>query len=98
MNTQKKTIYKIHKKTFSSFIPAAVITLALMIAVVAAFCLTMTYGIDRAETSAESAEKSMISRNAGKAEDVDLASALREDAVEDVLEAETIPAYSYDEC
>ena len=98
MNTQKKTIYKIHKKTFSSFIPAAVITLALMTAVVAAFCLTMTYGIDRAETSAESAEKSMISRNAGKAEDVDLASALREDAVEDVLEAETIPAYSYDEC
>ena len=30
MNTQKKTIYKIHKKTFSSFIPAAVITLALV--------------------------------------------------------------------
>ena len=98
MNEQKKTIYRIYKRKRSSFVPAVVLTLALAVAVTAAFWLTMTYGIDRAQTSAASAEQSLISRNAGKAEKVDLASVLREETVDDVLEAESIPAYSYDEC
>ena len=56
------------------------------------------YAVNQAKDSALSEEAALTARGAEAASPVDLATPLRKDAVDEVLKAETIPAYTYDQC
>lgn len=79
---------------------AWIIPLVLVVAFACVFSVryALDYSIKQTETSALSAEKALLKKNSSGAHPVDLASSLREEAVEKVLDGESIPAYSYDQC
>ena len=59
---------------------------------------SLHYGIDRINAGADSAKQKLTRQNADAGKEIDLGDALREDTVSRVIETESIPAYSYDQC
>lgn len=74
---------------------AAVLILAFSVGAVW-WCLN--YSIEKISASAVTAEQNLIKENAAKGEEIALATALREDTVEKVIDSQSIPAYSYNQC
>ena len=54
--------------------------------------------IEAINSSSETAEKQLLEKSAAQGEPVSIAPDLRKRAVADVIEDQSIPAYSYDEC
>lgn len=77
-----------------------IIPLALLLGCVCAFSVlfAMNYGVAQVRSDVLSAEKADLEAGAAKAHPVDIASPLRQKTVDNVLEGESIPAYSYDDC
>ena len=83
------------KKAFLWIIP-----LVLVVACACFFSLryTMDYAAEQVREDVLAAEKAVVKAGARNAHPVDLATPLREKTVAKVLEGESIPAYSYDDC
>ena len=98
MDMQEPRTYSPQPRSRKAYLWIAILTVALAAACVFAVYYALQTGIQQAQASAISAEKAQIRENAAQAEPVDLATPLREDTVSEVLKAESIPAYSYDQC
>ena len=77
-----------------------IVLLAVLLAGACALSMyfAMTYGVEQVKSDALSAEKEVIRAGAKQAHPVDLATPLRQETVDEVLDSESIPAYSYDQC
>lgn len=91
-------VIALKKPSSKSVVWILLLVLALAFACVFSVRFALSHEIDQAKTSALSAEKALLKKNAAKAHSVDLASPLRKKTVDKVLETETIPAYTYDQC
>lgn len=77
-----------------------IIPLVLVVALGCIFSVhfARSYCVAQVKADALSAEKADLKANARHAHAVDLAPSLRQNTVDSVLEGESIPAYSYDDC
>lgn len=96
-----RTIYYVDKKprllSWKGLL-CVLLALAVLLGCGYAYQYTLQSGIEEAASSADAADRKLVKKNAEKGEAVDIAPALREDTVSRVIEDQSIPAYSYDEC
>ena len=63
-----------------------------------AYHYNLQSNIEEMTSAAKAAEQKLLKKASGQGESVNIAPALREDTVAKIVEDQSIPAYSYDEC
>ena len=92
-----RTVYYVNKKRRFGWKALLIGVLVLSLCGLA-YMSMLQYNVEGALKSAASADKKLLKKNAKQAEPVEIANALREDTVAKVVEDQSIPAYTYDQC
>ena len=92
-----RTVYYVNKKRRFGWKALLIGVLVLSLCGLA-YMSMLQYNVEGALKSASSADKKLLKKNAKQAEPVEIANALREDTVTRVVEDQSIPAYTYDQC
>ena len=105
MNRQKqenqnpdRTIYYVDRRPRHFSWKVLLCALVIFALCAGAYYKTMEYGINDALTDAAAAEKKLLKKSASTGEPVDISNALRESTVSEIVDDQSIPNYSYDEC
>ena len=92
-----RTVYYVNKKRRFGWKALLIGVLVLSLCGLA-YMSMLQYNVEGALKSAASADKKLLKKNAKQAEPVEIANALRKDTVAKVVEDQSIPAYTYDQC
>ena len=96
-----RTVYYVDRKprflTWKGLV-CVLLALAVLAGCGFAYRYALASEIKAIHSSSETAEKQLLEKSAAQGEPVSIAPDLRKRAVSDVIEDQSIPAYSYDEC
>ena len=98
--TFDRTIYRVDRKPRLTRKGLAVILSGIFVLVLCAagWYVYLGYSIDQMTSAAASAEKKLLKSSAAKSEPVSISDELRQPVVDRIIEDQSIPNYSYDEC
>ena len=96
-----RTIYRVERKPRRFTVKALVVLIVTMLVLCACACtwfFSLGYSIDQVTSAAKEAEQKLVRAGASKNESVDIAPTLRKSTVSKVIEDQSIPNYSYNDC
>lgn len=98
--TFDRTIYRVDRKPRLTRKGLAVILSGILVLVLCAagWYVYLDYSIDQMTSAAASAEKKLLKSSAAESEPVSISDELRQPVVDRIIEDQSIPNYSYDEC